>query len=310
MSNNGSGNGKSDGESNGQRGKNGVTGARPPSAEAEKVEAEKVEARDPLRLAHLTVNRGLIVKRSLLATAMGSVVPIPVVDEYVAVRVRAGLLMKLAEKRHVDLPPSAAELLGDPREGSAVRNATVTAITLVALKMAWRKIFAVLAAGRGAEEMASTFQFATVFDHYCARMHVGGPIDRDQASQLRKYIHGTVSRTEKATLVAIFKDGGRILGRSLLEAPRWVGNRLAALAQRWVSSRGNVAATFDPAADLESGDGQSQWLDRAASAVEGRLSNLGSDYLGILIEDFEARWAKRPPSDAPETTAAPGTATS
>jgi hypothetical protein len=265
------------------------------------VEAERVEARDPMRMAYLGAGRGLIVKRSLLATAMGAVIPVPVMDEYVAGRVRAGLLMKLAEQRKVDLPRSSAELMGDAREGSTLRNATMTAITLVALKLAWRKIFALLAAGRGAEEMASNFQFATLFDHYCARMHVGGPIDRERASELRKFIHETVDRTEKATLTAIFRDGGRILGRSLLEAPRWVTNRLAALAQRWVSTRGNVSATLDPASDVVAGDG-TQWLDRATAAVEARLGSLGSDYLDILIEDFEARWAKRP-STAPKTAA-------
>jgi hypothetical protein len=261
------------------------------------VEPERVEARDPQRMVYLAAGRGLIVKRSLLATAMGAVIPVPVMDEYVAGRVRAGLLMKLAEQRKVDLPRSSAELLGDAREGSTLRNATMTAITLVALKLAWRKIFALLAAGRGAEEMASNFQFATLFDHYCARMHVGGPIDRERASDLRKYIHETVDRTEKATLAAIFRDGGRILGRSLLEAPRWVTARLSALAQRWVSSRGNVSATLDPANDVVAGDAN-QWLDRASAAVESGLTTLGSDYLEILVGDFEARWAKRPSTAA------------
>jgi hypothetical protein len=254
---------------------------------------ERVESRDPLRMAYLVSGRGLIVKRSLLATAMGAVIPVPVMDEYVAGRVRAGLLMKLAELRKVDLPRTSAELLGDAREGSYLRNATMTAITLVALKLAWRKIFAILAAGRGAEEMALNFQFATVFDHYCARMHVGGPIDRERAAELRKIIHETVERTEKATLVAIFRDGGRILGRSLLEAPRWVTSRLAALAQRWVSSRGNVSATLDPPDEAPAGE-ESAWLDRASAAVEDRLGTLGGDYLEILIDDFEARWEKRP----------------
>ena len=265
------------------------------------VEPERVEPRDPRQLAHLAANRGVIVKRSLMVTAVGAVIPVPVMDEYVAGRVRAGLLMKLAQLRNVDLPPSAAELMGDPREASMVRNATLTAITLVALKLAWRKIFALMAAGRGAEEMVSNFQYATLFDHYCATMHVGGPVDRQRAADLRKVMHETVERTEKATLTAIFRDGGKILGRSLLEAPRWVSLRLTSLAQRWVSTRGDVSATFDPAADVAP-EGENQWLDRASSAVEGRLGDLGTDYLAILIEDFEARWAKHT-SDAAEAAA-------
>jgi hypothetical protein len=252
------------------------------------VEAELVTTPRPERVAHLQANRGLIVKRSLLATALGGVIPIPVVDEYVSGRVRAGLLLKLAEQRKVDIAPSSAELMGDPREGSTVRNATVTAMTLIALRLAWRKFFALLAVGRGAEEMATTFQFATVFDHYCSEVHVGGPIDRERAAALRAVIHDTIADHEKAALVAIFREGGKTLGRSILEAPGWVQARLVTLAQRWVSTKGNVDATLDPSAAVPDG-GDNQWLDRAATKVEGRLQGL-SGYLAVLIDDFETRW--------------------
>jgi hypothetical protein len=274
----------------------------------EGIEAEKIEARDPQRFTHLGANRSVIVRRSLMATALGAVIPVPVMDEYVAGRVRAGLLMRLAEQRKVDLPQSSAELLADPKESSTIRHATLTAMTLVALRLAWRKFFALLAAGRGAEEMASTFQFATLFDHYCAKLHVGGAIDRKRAYDLRGAIHDTVERTEKATLVSVFRDGGRVLGRSLLEAPRWLTTRLGTLAQRWVSSRGNPEATFDPAADLgQEGDGETQWLDRAAQAVESRLGGVGHDYLGALIDDFEGRWqAVCTANAAAEKAPAPG----
>jgi hypothetical protein len=252
------------------------------------VEAELVETPGPERIGHLAANRSLIVKRSLLATAIGGVIPIPVVDEYVAGRVRAGLLLKLAEQRKVDIAPSSAELMGDPREGSTVRNATVTAMTLIALRLAWRKFFAVLAVGRGAEEMATTFQFATVFDHYCSQLHVGGQIDRERAAALRAVIHDTIADHEKAALVAIFREGGKTLGRSILEAPGWVQTRLVTLAQRWISTRGDVSATLDPSAGLPDG-AESQWLDRAAATVDGRLQGL-SVYLAELIGDFETRW--------------------
>jgi hypothetical protein len=263
---------------------------RPPGPA--RVDPEPVAPEDPERLAHLAAHRGLIVRRSLLATALGGIVPVPVMDEYVASRVHGGLLIKLAEQRQVDLPPSSAEVLSDPKEATLLRHATITAITLVALKLAWRKFFALLAAGRGADEMASTFQFSTLFDHYCARIHVGGAIDRRRAAELRVAIHETVELTEKATLVAVFRDGGKILGRSLLEAPRWMTRRISSLARRWVSSRGDVAATFDPAAEVAA-EGETKWLDRAAGAVEERLGTLGNDYLVLLVDDFERRWAMR-----------------
>ncbi len=262
------------------------------------VGAEPVAAADPARYTHLTRNRGLIVRRSLLSTAMAGLIPLPVMDEYVAGRVRAGLLMKLAESRQVDLPPASAEILSDAQEGSALRHATLTAATLVALKLTWRKFFALLAASRGAEEMATTFQMATLFDHYCAQLHVGAALDRSRASDLRAAIHTAVSRTEKARLVAVFRDGGRMLGRSLLEAPQWLSTRLATLGSRWISSRGNVDATFGAAVDEvgDSGAEADRWLDRAARAVDDRLSALGSDYLGTLVNAFESEWRTRPPA--------------
>jgi hypothetical protein len=266
------------------------------------VGAEPVTPPDPARLAHLAQNRSLIVRRSLLATALGGFIPLPVMDDFVAGRVRAGLYVKLASSRHVDLPQSSADLLADPKEGSAVRNATVTAATLVALKLAWKKFFALLAVGRGAEEMAATFQFGTLVDHYCARLHVGGPVTRASAAELRKLIHGTIDHTGKTALVGAFREGGRALGRSVLEAPRWVSERLTTYAERWSRTGGRTDVPVEPP-DAEAAADGGRWLDRAARLVEERLGGLGNDYLGTLVDGFEKRWRERPPP--PQPAAAP-----
>jgi hypothetical protein len=264
----------------------------------ELVGAEPVEPGDPERLSHLSQNRGLIVRRALMATGLGGFIPLPVLDDLIAGRMRAGLYMKLASTRQVDLPQGAADLLSDPREGSAVRNATAVAATLLALKLAWRKVFALLALGRGAEEMATTFQFATLVDHYCARIHVGGPVSRQQAADLHRIIHAAIDATEKTTLSGAFGEGARLLGRSLLEAPRWASERMAERAARWMGSGGNPGEQTAPfvappagTPGLEAGT-DAPWLERAARAVEGRLANLGSDYLGSLVDRFELGWQR------------------
>ena len=97
------------------------------------VVAEPVEPRDPKRLAHLAEHRGLIIRRSLLATGLGNI-PLPVMDDYVASRVRAGLYIKLASVRKVDLPQAAADLLSDPQDPSLLRNATTLAAALRAMR--------------------------------------------------------------------------------------------------------------------------------------------------------------------------------
>src|SRR5438874_1545875 len=108
-----------------------------------------------------------------------------------------------------------------------------TAATLVALKLAWRKFFALLAIGRRAEDMVTTFQLGTLFDHYCSKLHVGGEIDRDQAMLLRTAIFAALAESERAALIGAFQEGGRVLGRSALEAPSWMSARIERAARRW-----------------------------------------------------------------------------
>jgi len=236
---------------------------------------------------HLRENRRLIVRRALLATAVGGVIPIPVLDDYFAGRVKAGMLTKLAERRQVDIAQSSAELLGDPREGTAVRNATLTAATLLALKLAWRKFFALLAIGRRAEDMVTTFQLGTLFDHYCCKLHVGGEIDRNQAALLRVAIFAALADSEKAALVGAFQEGGRVLARSALEAPSWMSGRVERAARRWSETGGRSADPGD-VAEAE-GTEEARWLDRASAAVEDRLGRVGQTYVTRLVSAFERR---------------------
>ena len=68
--------------------------------------ADAGRGRDPGGVEHLAENRRLIVRRALLATAVGGVIPIPVLDDYFAgPRARRACSMKLAERRQVDLAP-------------------------------------------------------------------------------------------------------------------------------------------------------------------------------------------------------------
>jgi len=250
-------------------------------------------------VGHLAENKRLIVRRALLATAVGGVIPIPVLDDYFAGRVRAGMLAKIAERRRVDLAPGAADLLGDPREGNFVRNATLTAATLLALKLAWRKFFALLAIGRRADEMATSYQLGMVFDHYCAKVHVGAALDRDRAAVLREAIHNSLAESERQAFVIAFREGGKVLGRSFLEAPNWLSDRIRLAAERWAESGGQ---STDPDEAGEAGDAAAEvrWLDRAAAAVESRLGRAEEGYLAGLMQAFERRWREAQAGKKPE----------
>ena len=295
-----------------------------PPREAELISFPRSAARGGRGTDHLIANRSLIVRRSLLATAVGGVMPIPVMDDYLAGRVRAGMLMQLSDRRKVDLAPSAAELLADPREGTAARNATMTAATLLALKLAWRKFFVVLGAGRRAEEMATSFQVGTLFDHFCAKTHVGAGVDRPGALRIRAAVFASIRESERAALVAIFQEGGRVLGRTMGEAPAWVSRQLQRAVERYVASGGNPdVSPFSPPphpeggvdeggvdegqagsrggeptldgtpADLRSLAPDARWLDRAAALIEQRLSGLGNGYLESLLSRFDSQLAQQ-----------------
>jgi hypothetical protein len=278
-------------------------GKTPPDDQVpELVSPAQAAAGDP-RLAHLAENRRLVVRRALIATAVGGIIPIPVLDDYFAGRVRAGMLMKIGERRQVDIAQSSAELLGDPRDGTAVRNATMTAATLLALKLAWRKFFAVLALGRRAEEMATTFQLGMLFDHYCAKFHVGGEIDRTQATLLRVTIHGALAESERAALVTAFREGTRVLGESALEAPAWMSEKVERAANRWAESGGRSADPGD-GLDPDGAGVEARWVDRAAAAVEDRLARAGQSYLLGLVTAFERRLKAEPPPAPPAASPA------
>jgi len=249
------------------------------------VHAEPVIPYDSEKLAYLTLHRGLIVRRALLASAIRGFLPLPVVDEVLASRVRAGLYMKLAAGRQVDLRPAAAAALAEVKGKGALAKLTLVATAAVIAKFAQRKFLAFLAAGRSAEEMARTFYSATLFDHYCAKLHVGGEVTPERAARLRACL--AVQANDVGPVLAAFREGSAILGRSLLEAPRWVSRRIAVLGERFVHSGGNpdVLDAFP-----ERASGENAWLDRAAHAVEETMARAGNEHLTQIVRTFEERW--------------------
>jgi hypothetical protein len=257
------------------------------SRDVTEVHAEPVIPHDPEKLAHLALHRGLIVRRALLASAIRGFLPLPLVDDVLAGRVRAGLYTKLAAGRHVDLPPAAAATLAEVKGQGVLAKLSLAAAAAVLAKFAQRKFIAFLAAGRSAEEMARTFTSATLFDHYCAKLHVGGEITAERAAHLRTSLAVKASDVSLGPTLAAFREGSAILGRSLLEAPRWVSQRMTALGERFVHSGGNpdVLDAFP-----EHKSGENAWLDRAAHAVEEAMARAGNEHLTQIVCAFETCW--------------------
>jgi len=91
------------------------------------------DAADTGGLDHLKVHRRLILERSILAGVVG-LVPVPILDDLLTGLVRGRLVRRLAEERQVDLTPSAVLILAEERQATMARNATLTAVSLLALR--------------------------------------------------------------------------------------------------------------------------------------------------------------------------------
>jgi len=188
-----------------------------------------------------------------------------------------------------------------------MRNVTLTAAMLVAIKLAWKKFFALVAIGRRADDMATSYQLGMLFDHYCTKLHVGGAVDRTQAVALREAIFAALSDTERHAFVGAFREGGRVLGRSFMEAPNWLSERIRMSAERWAES-GGTSTDPDEVAEIGDAAEEVRWLDRAAAAVESHIGRAEQGYLSGLVQAFERRWREvqarkndpaAPPSAAP-----------
>jgi len=146
--------------------------------------------------------------------------------------------------------------------------------------------------------------------------------DNTRASEL-----GNLRESERAAVVAVFQEGGRVLGRSMGEAPAWVSRQLQKAVEQYVTSGGNPDAVANDlpraqagaheegaAADREAGDEfadapgldpEARWLDRAAAVIEHRLSRLGGGYVEALLTRFDQHLAQQLAKDPRPTSAAP-----
>ena len=154
-----------------------------------------------------------------------------------------------------------------------MRNATLTAATLLALKLAWRKFFALLALGRRAEDMATTLPARHAVRsllRQAARRRRASIAIRRRCCAARSI--GALAESERAALVTAFRDGGRVLGRSVLEAPAWMSARVERAARALGRERRPTADPGD-VADVEPATARRRAGSIAPSAaVEARLA--------------------------------------
>jgi hypothetical protein len=216
---------------------------------------------------HLDSNRRLIIGRALLSGAAG-LVPVPYLDDIVAGAVRSALLRQVAERRAVDADRNALAELSTPHGSRILSAATLGAAALGGARRAWRHVATSILLVRRVDEAVQTFQIGTLFDHYCARHHVGLGLDGERARQLRKSMDQAIRVARNDAVDRTFKKTLRASSGVLVAAAKRLLPRLR---------------KQDDASDAQ--------LEVAVEKVEAELQGPSSAYVAALVGAFDVAWA-------------------
>jgi hypothetical protein len=250
--------------------------------------------------AYLADNRRLIIARAL-ATAAAGALPVPLVEDWLASRLARGTIRKIAESRSVDLDEGAVRAIADgpesPPEWAEIAGGTL-AYRLVT--RSWRKLVLVYLAARRAQAAARHFLIGTLFDHYCARLHVGMGLDAPRAAALRAIMDQAIARTPGGLGSKVFRRSLASAARASVRGPLRLADNVTGGMIRRLLNRGDeveAVAMVDESIERQLTAKQS-FLARSAAAVELQLAAEGNPYLEKLLETFDQMWRDRAPQPA------------
>jgi hypothetical protein len=221
---------------------------------------------------HLDANRPLILGRAVISGA-ASLVPVPYIDELLAALVRESLIRRLAEIRSVDIEPHAVQAVAAPHGSRLLTAATLGSAALGATRRAFRRIAASLLLVRRVDEAMQTFQVGTLFDHYCARHHVGLGLDAKAAAKLRQAMDRAIRDTHGDALQRAF--------RSSLQLPAALPKRL------WSRLRRRSGPI-----DAEKLDGELRRAEKTGfvQRTTNSITGVGKNYGRALAKAFDEAW--------------------
>lgn len=245
--------------------------------------------------AYLGDNRRLIIGRALAAAAAGAL-PVPLVEDWLASRVARGTIRRIADSRSVDLDEGAVRAIADgpekPPEWAEIAGGTL-AYRLIA--RSWRKLVLVYLAARRAQAAARHFLIGTLFDHYCARLHVGMGLDAPRAAELRAIMDQAISRTPGGLGSRVFRRGLVGAARASVRGPLRLADSVTGGMIRRLLKRGDevdAVAVVDESIERQL-EQKKSFLARSAAAVELQLAAEGNPYLEQLLDTFDRLWRDR-----------------
>ncbi len=244
---------------------------------------------------HLAQHRRLILGRAIAAGVAGSL-PIPIVEEWITAAIKRNTIRRLAEARNVDIESKAVNTIADganrPPEWAEIAGGR---FILRLLSRSWRRVLIGVLTVRRLNATSRNFLVSLLFDHYCARLHVGGGLTEESGTELRKLIDHAIKTTPGGLNRRLFRRAllraAKVSVRTPLELANWVTGG----SVRKLLKRGDEVEAVEEVADVvdrELGKKKS-FLSRAVSAAEFELAVPSNPYLHALVDRFETVWNDR-----------------
>ena len=150
---------------------------------------------------------------------------------------------------------------------------------------------------RRAQAAGRYFVIGTLFDHYCAKLHVGLGLDRDSAMELRRIMAEAIDITPGGLGRRLFRRSLIAAGRATVRAPVELIDIASRGAFRRLLSR-NRSDQIEAAEEIDSRLDeqlrlQTSFLSRATTAIELQLSVEANPYLDHVVDNFERLWRER-----------------
>ena len=241
---------------------------------------------------YLAANRRMILGRAL-AAGMAGALPIPVIEDWLAAAIRRSMVRRIAESRQVDLDDDAIRAVADGSE-SVPEWAEIAAgrVLFRFITRPWRRLLIAAFATRRVRAASRAYVFGTLFDHYCARLHVGGALDKPQAKRLRALMEQAVSETGGGLSRTLFQRALLATARNTVRVPFELLNwATGGSIRRLLKRRREIEAVTEVDVALEQQlSSHRSFLARATAAAELELAAETNPYLGQVLDKFERQW--------------------
>jgi hypothetical protein len=235
----------------------------------------------------------MIVLRSL-ASGMAAMTPLPYLDDWMAATIRRHTIQRIADARRVDIDKAAVHAIADGETAPPTWRTLVSAALLPRLVgRGVKKMLVLMAATREADATLRAFGVATMFDHYCTRLHVGAGLHASDGKALRAHMDAVLRGARGRVAARLFRRALAASGRAALRAPiELVEIATGGLLRRLRGRLGGDSGETQAEEVVESAVTRAEahgFLAKVTGAVEAGLQSAGGTYIDEIVTAFEAR---------------------